>query len=76
MTPSIYGHVISGLLIFIICINIFLNFTLLRNIDIYKRMTILLLLSISLGIHGISHLGLEIVYNYNPLREIYGYGGA
>ena len=76
MTPSIYSHAISGLLIFIVFINIILNFTLLRNMDIYKRITILLLLSISLGIHGLSHLGLEQVYNYNPLREIYGHGSA
>jgi len=76
MTPSIYAHVMSGLLIFIICLNLFLNYTLLRNIDVYKRMTILLLLSISLGVHGLSHLGLEKIYNYNPLREIYGYSSA
>ena len=76
MTPSIYAHSISGILIFIVFINIILNFTLLRNMDIYKRMSILLLLSISLGIHGISHLELEQVYNYNPLREIYRYGSA
>jgi len=76
MTPSIYSHAVSGVLIFIIFINIILNFILLRNMDIYKRMTILLLLSISLGIHGLSHLGLEQVYNYNPLREIYGHRGA
>ena len=76
MTPSIYSHAVSGILIFIVFINIILNFTLLRNMDIYKRMTILLLLSISLGIHGLSHLGLEQVYNYNPLREIYGHSSA
>ena len=76
MTPSIYSHAISGLLIFIVFISIILNFTLLRNMDIYKRMIILLLLSISLGIHGLSHLGLEQVYNYNPLREIYGDSSA
>jgi hypothetical protein len=76
MTPSIYAHATSGLIIFIVFINIILNFTLLRNMDIYKRMTILLLLSISLGIHGLSHLGLESIYNYDPLREIYRYSRA
>ena len=76
MTPSIYAHATSGLLLFIIFINIVLNFTLLRNMDIYKRMTILLLLSIALGIHGLSHLGLEHIYNYDPLREIYRYSRA
>lgn len=68
--PSFYAHGLNGLLIFISVIILILNFTIIKNLDIYKRITILLLVSIAIGIHGISHLGLEYVYNFNPLNQI------
>lgn len=81
--PSLYAHSLNGLLVFICISIIILNFTIFKNLDIYKRIIILLLLSIAIGIHGISHLGLEYVYNFNPLnqinnslREIYRYSST
>ena len=70
LPPSFYAHGLNGLLVFISFIIIILNFTIFKNLDIYKRITILLLLSIAIGIHGISHLGLEYVYKYNPLNKL------
>jgi hypothetical protein len=37
----------------------------------YQIIILLLLLSISIGIHGLSHLGLEMVYNFHPLSYFY-----
>jgi hypothetical protein len=68
--PSFYAHSLNGLLVFISVVIIILNFTIFKNLDIYKRITILLLVSIAIGIHGISHLGLEYVYNFDPLNKI------
>jgi len=49
---------------------------LLRRIMIYKSafqmlkgvITILTLITIAIGVHGLLHLGLESVYNYNPIK--------
>ena len=35
--------------------------------DAYQLLSIILLFSIAMGIHGISHIGLEYVYNFNLL---------
>ncbi len=35
--------------------------------DPYQIVLLIFVLSIAIGIHGISHVGLESVYNYNPL---------
>ena len=31
---------------------------------------LLLVFSLAIGIHGISHLGMEYIYGYNPVRMI------
>ena len=40
--------------------------------DPYQIVVLVLLVSIAIGIHGISHAGLESVYNYNPLSLLTG----
>jgi hypothetical protein len=55
--PSMFANAISGILIFI---AILLLFT--KNKG--KQQKLILLFSIAIGIHGISHLGLEMIYHY------------
>lgn len=55
--PSMLANAISGILIFI---AILLLFT--KNKG--KQQKLILLFSIAIGIHGISHLGLEMMYHY------------
>ena len=45
------------------------NFTKISLIEPYKIIVLLLLFSIVITIHGISHLGLEAIYGYNPLSS-------
>ena len=40
------------------------------KMDNNKIVCATLLLSIAIGIHGLSHLGLEMHYGYNPLKII------
>ena len=35
----------------------------------YEKITLSLLFSGVVGVHGLSHLGLEGVYGYNPLKS-------
>lgn len=51
---------ISGILIFIAFLLFFTN----KNKNKGKQQILLLLFSVAIGIHGISHLGLEYVYKY------------
>jgi hypothetical protein len=39
----------------------------LRKLDPYRTLVLLLLVSIAVGLHGVSHLGLEKEYDYNPM---------
>ena len=68
MTPSIYAHIMNGLLIFAALIVLYTSYSKISNLEPYKRIILVLLFSISIGLHGISHLGLEKVYGYNPIN--------
>jgi hypothetical protein len=47
-----------------------LNYSRLTRLEAYPGRTayLILLLSIAVGVHGISHLGLEYVYGFNPMN--------
>jgi hypothetical protein len=65
--PSFYAHIINGLLLLVGFILLFKNYAKIVNLEPYKKIILTLFFSISVGIHCLSHLGLETNYNYNPL---------
>jgi hypothetical protein len=67
LTPSLYAHVLNGLFLLFAFI-LLLQYGSRKTNDYYKMLIIYLLFSIAIGIHGLSHFGLEIVYGYNPLQ--------
>ena len=66
-TPSILAHVFNGIVLLIAIVLFFRYYT---KMDNNKIVCTTLLLSIAIGIHGLSHLGLEMHYGYNPLKII------
>jgi hypothetical protein len=65
INPSIYAHIMSGAILFLtIFVAIFYKVG-------YQTLGFMLLVSIALALHGISHLGLEYVYGYNPVSVLY-----
>jgi len=70
LTPSFYAHIINGVLLFMALIILFNNYSKFVILDPYKLILLVLIFSISIGIHGLSHLGLETNYNYNPMNLI------
>lgn len=68
--PSFYAHIFNGLLIFISIVILYKNYSKLIKTPPYNVMILVLLFSMSIGIHGLSHMGLERFYNYNPLTPI------
>jgi hypothetical protein len=63
--PAIYAHILNGTLVFTAVIFVFWNIAKLQNIDIYKKIVLMLLIGISIGVHGLSHLGLGRMNNVN-----------
>jgi hypothetical protein len=70
--PSVYAHTVSGGIMIMSIIYVALNSNKLGSKDPYQTLVLLLLFSVATGVHGISHLGLETVYNYNPYSVMSG----
>lgn len=66
--PSIYAHILNGVFVFTAVFFVIWNIPYLQKIDTYKKILLLFLISISIGVHGISHLGIETTYNYHPMQ--------
>ena len=67
LIPSFYAHVINGILIFIAIIVLYKNYSKISRLEPYKLIILILIFSIGIGLHGLSHQGLEKNYNFNPL---------
>ena len=71
IAPSMMAHALNGVLMLAAVVVAYMNFCVLWRVDPYKKVLILLVFSIAIGIHGISHVGLEKGYGFNPLKMIY-----
>ena len=67
MAPSFFSQIGSGVLLFYIVFIFFTNFKTFLNLDPVNKISTIGILSIAFAVHGLLHLGLERVYNYNPL---------
>ena len=67
--PSIYAHMLNAILLFISAILIYTNYSTISRIAATEKVKLVLLFSLAIGIHGLSHLGLEYVYKFNPLKK-------
>ena len=70
MAPSYYALAFTGVLLLINIVIIIKNFKKLTNERPYHIIILITALGLLAGIHGILHLGLEKVYNYNPIQFI------
>ena len=68
--PSFYAHILNGLLLFVVFILLYKNYSKIIRLEPYKLISLTLFSSIAIGIHGLSHLGLEKGYGYNPISSI------
>ena len=60
--PSVGAHVINGFFILVALVLLFLNKS-------RYLIAFVLLWAIAIGIHGLSHLGLEVVYGLEPFHR-------
>ena len=68
MAPSISSLFITGMLLLVIFILVITNFNQLLKYRMYEKITILSLIVIAIGIHGLIHLGVETEYGFNPYK--------
>jgi hypothetical protein len=66
--PSVMAHTLNGGLLLLGGLLIALNFSFIRRLPALQLITLILILSIAVGVHGLSHAGLESAYGYNPLK--------
>lgn len=66
--PSIMAHMLNGLLLFIAVVYVLFNLPKIQTLDTYNVLIVILLFSIAMGVHGLSHLFLEKEYNYVPFN--------
>ena len=68
--PSLNSLFVTGFLLLFIFYLLVTHFKQFNNLDFYKKINILALLVIAVGIHGLIHLGLEDSYSFNPYNWI------
>ena len=66
MYPSILAHVLNGFFLLLSFLFVIIYFSKLQGLDAYRIVVLTLLFSLVVGVHGISHLGLEREYGYSP----------
>ena len=71
MTPSILAHLLNGGLLFVAMVFIVMYYNKLVKLTEFNLIILILSLSMAAGIHGLSHIGLEYVYGYNPITVLY-----
>jgi hypothetical protein len=62
--PSVLAHMGNGIFLGIAVLLTIIYFTKLKKVGVYNILVLVLLFSIVLGVHGISHLLLEKEYRY------------
>lgn len=70
LNPSVYAHTLHGFLFMLAIALTIYYFPKLISIEPYKKISLILFFSLVLGIHSLSHLGLESVYGYNPFTFV------
>ncbi len=67
LMPSFYAHVLNSLLLVFAVIVLYKNYSKISRLEPYKLLVLILLFTLVISVHGISHLGLERAYGFNPI---------
>ena len=71
VAPSLNSLFVTGFLLLLILIIFITNYKKIINLDNYHKITMLSLITIAFGVHGLIHLGVEKEYGFNPYRWIF-----
>jgi uncharacterized membrane protein len=66
LAPSFFALAISGFLLLAYVFVLVTHFSSFLKIDYTKKLQIIGIFALAIGVHGSLHLGLENAYNFNP----------
>ena len=70
--PSIMAHMMNGLFLLAALVVAILSYSKLRTLDAYHILVLILLGSVAIGVHGLSHAVLEKQYRFIPFNLMGG----
>jgi hypothetical protein len=68
IAPSLNSLFVTGLLLLMILIIVVRNFNDVKKFTTFQKISILCILTIAIGSHGLIHLGVEKQYGFNPYK--------
>ena len=68
--PSFHSFFFTGFILLSILFLFITNFRPFMRLDYYRKISILSLIAIAIGVHGLIHLGVENIYGFNPYNWI------
>lgn len=68
IAPSLNSLFVTGFLLLFILVIFIKNYKQFMRLDFYRKLNMLSLFVIAIGIHGLIHLGVEREYGFNPYR--------
>ena len=68
IAPSLNSLFVTGLILLFILVIIITNFKEISKFTTYQKLSLLCILTIAIGSHGLIHLGVEKQYNFNPYK--------
>jgi hypothetical protein len=68
IAPSLNSLFVTGLILLFILVIIIKNFKEISKFTTYQKVSLLCILSIAIGSHGLIHLGVEKQYGFNPYK--------
>lgn len=70
LSLSFYSHLANIMFVVLAVFFVISNYSYLDKMTPEKKIYMVLLFSIAAGVHGLSHIGLDSIYNYNPMSYI------
>lgn len=62
--PSFYAHILNGILTAFAVLLVLVNMNEIKKMGTFNMLVIVILLAIAVGLHGLSHQGLEREYKF------------
>ncbi len=70
IAPSLNSLFVTGILLLSILFIFISHFKQFTRLNFYHKLTVLSLITIAIGTHGLIHLGVESVYGFNPYKWV------
>lgn len=67
--PAFYAHILTGISLIAVILILLAHREKLR-LSLYQIILLILIIGILVGVHGLSHQGMEREYGYNPLEML------